>query len=432
MSIGTLTLVFVIVVGLCLWLLKQKIQTYKLSVSLTLLGFVIAAAQIISLLIILKPIPFSYYTTMFSRSKDISLPLSDSAQEKPDIYYIILDGYPRADVLEEIFKYDNSPFINDLKELGFVVPENSHSNYSRTAISVSTTLDMQYWDSISPNMEGAVFWWLVEPVMDHSRLRGTLETIGYQYVAIASDWGITNNPSADVYFKPYPLVLTDYENYYLSNTPLKLLYAPFQQFAPITTSDVHRDFIEYNLDTLKDVPLISGPKFVFSHIIVPHPPFVFEDDGAPINTAGGFTFDSPDGSMFSKQEYKERYVEQVKYINVQIRQVIQSLLDESTHPPIIIIQADHGSATHVDFDDLQGSCIKERFSTFAAYYLPGKSPDVIPQDISAVNIFRIVLNEYFDARLELLDDRQYFANGYFMFDFQDVTNRVDDACVVPE
>jgi hypothetical protein len=263
-------------------------------------------------------------------------------------------------------------------------------------------------------------------------LRATLETLGYKYVAIATDWGITNNTSAEIYLSPYPLVLSDFESYFLSSTPLKLIYTPFQSIAPIVTNDVHREYINYNLAALKNAPTIPGPKFTFSHIILPHPPFVFDAEGNPIDSGGGFTFDSPDSASFAKAEYKENYVGQVEFINSQIRQVIQALLEKSQIPPVIIIQADHGSALYVNFKDLQGSCMKERFSIFAAYYLPGQSKDVVPQDISAVNIFRIVLNKYFNAGLVLLDNRNYFMNGFYLYDSQDVSDRVSDPCILPK
>ena len=40
---------------------------------------------------------------------------------KPDVYYIILDMYGRDDVLKDRFSYDNSEFLKELEELGFVV-----------------------------------------------------------------------------------------------------------------------------------------------------------------------------------------------------------------------------------------------------------------------------------------------------------------------
>ena len=58
----------------------------------------------------------------------------------PDIYYIILDGYGRSDVLKR-YGYDNSPFLNSLRDLGFVVAECAQSNYAQTKLSVSSSLN---------------------------------------------------------------------------------------------------------------------------------------------------------------------------------------------------------------------------------------------------------------------------------------------------
>jgi hypothetical protein len=432
-AVGTLTGLIVVAVFIFLLMTKRRFQVSQVSLVLTLIGLGTAMAISISLFILFLNIPISYYEVMGIRSKPISRQVTGlAAGDKPDIYYIVLDGYPRADVLKEMYGYDNSAFINDLNALSFFVPEESLSNYPRTALSISTTLDMQYWDSISPHMQDAVFWWLVIPVMDHSRARTFLESRGYQSISIATDWGITDNPTADLYLKPYPIILNDYENYFLSSVPLKFLYAPFQSVAPITTNDLHRQYILFNLEMLKEIPDIQGSKFVFSHIIVPHPPFVFESDGSPIESDTGFTFDSPDGSLFTKEEYRHNYIGQIEFINNQIKQVIGTILRKSKIPPIIILQADHGSAMYVDFNSPETSCMKERFAVFGAYYLPGKGRGVMPQNVTPVNLFRIIFNEYFGAQMNLLENHQYFMNGFSLFDVQDVTRQVNEDCVIPQ
>ncbi|HJS30008.1 MAG TPA: hypothetical protein VJ768_10325, partial [Anaerolineales bacterium] len=47
---------------------------------------------------------------------------------KPDIYYIILDGYTRDDTLAEEFSYDNSSFLKQLESMGFYIAYCSQSN----------------------------------------------------------------------------------------------------------------------------------------------------------------------------------------------------------------------------------------------------------------------------------------------------------------
>jgi len=63
----------------------------------------------------------------------------------PDIYYIILDQYPRYDVLEEKYGFDNSEFNNHLTELGFYIADRSFSNYSLTELSLASSLNFQYF-----------------------------------------------------------------------------------------------------------------------------------------------------------------------------------------------------------------------------------------------------------------------------------------------
>ena len=53
---------------------------------------------------------------------------SVQADTLPDIYYIILDGYARADILEELYNYDNSEFLEFLEQRGFFVADQGRAN----------------------------------------------------------------------------------------------------------------------------------------------------------------------------------------------------------------------------------------------------------------------------------------------------------------
>ena len=45
------------------------------------------------------------------------------AAVRPNIYYIVLDAYTRADILEEVFSFDNAPFLSALEARGFLVAD---------------------------------------------------------------------------------------------------------------------------------------------------------------------------------------------------------------------------------------------------------------------------------------------------------------------
>ena len=59
-----------------------------------------------------------------------------------DVYYIILDAYGRSDILSNTLGYDNSDFLSKLEGMGFYVAECAQSNYAKTDLSLSSSLNI--------------------------------------------------------------------------------------------------------------------------------------------------------------------------------------------------------------------------------------------------------------------------------------------------
>jgi hypothetical protein len=106
----------------------------------------------------------------------------------------------------------------------------------------------------------------------------------------------------------------------------------------------------------------------------------------------------------------------VIFINKRIEDIIETIIAESDNPPIIVIQADHGPAT---FD-----VIENRMRILNAYYLPGQSQGLY-KTISPVNTFRLILNNYFDQKYEMLEDVSYFSEYDGPYEYINVPNRCD-------
>ena len=68
----------------------------------------------------------------------------DSPDKLPNIYYLLIDGYARQDILKEIFHYDNSEFLQHLRDKGFFVADSSHSNYTQTMQTLASCLNMNF------------------------------------------------------------------------------------------------------------------------------------------------------------------------------------------------------------------------------------------------------------------------------------------------
>jgi hypothetical protein len=170
-------------------------------------------------------------------------------------------------------------------------------------------------------------------------------------------------------------------------------------------SELFRERTLFALNQLDELAYIQGPKFVFVHLIVPHPPYVFGPTGGPIEPAEAGTTRTQEGAA--------HYRDQVIYINSRMMEIVPDLIENSTTPPIILIQGDHGPTV--------ASSPRSRMSNLSAYFLPGVEATVYPT-MTPVNSFRVIFNEYFGQSLELLEDVSLYSDYTDPFNFRVIQN----------
>ena len=170
---------------------------------------------------------------------------------------------------------------------------------------------------------------------------------------------------------------------------------------------------------------MEGNYFVYSHIIAPHPPFVFGPHGEWITPEGTYTL-AREGTFFtgSPQDYIAGYRGQIEHINILLTETIKSIIEKSNPAPIIILQADHGPGAFLDQHSNENSNFYERVSILNAYYLPSNSASILYPGISPVNSFRVVFNQFFETNFDLLEDRSYFSTIDEPYNFQLVTEEM--------
>lgn len=340
-------------------------------------------------------------------------------QTPPDIYYIILDAYARSDVLQEDFDFDNTPFLNRLAEMGFYVAPCSLSNYAQTELSLTSSLNFNYLDTLGDhfvpeNDDRSDLW----PLIRENAVRRTLKGLGYSDVAFETGYYWTQVEGADFYLSSSTSALdalemvegtNSFEVLLVSTTAARFLTDAANVLPGFFGEAVqypyqrHRERVLYDFNKLRSVPLsIAGPKFVFAHIVTPHEPFVFGPHGEQI------TLEEPLDAV----QYARAYRDQVTFVNSQVVQVVKAILTTSPTPPIIVIQADHGSPriSH------QG-----RMAILNAYYLPGGGDQLLYPSITPVNTFRVIFNHYFGGDFKLLEDRSYFSSYEAPFQFEPIS-----------
>jgi hypothetical protein len=160
--------------------------------------------------------------------------------------------------------------------------------------------------------------------------------------------------------------------------------------------------LEQMEETVLDIP---SPKFVFTHLVIPHHPFVFGANGEELNSveAGVPDFD----------EYKARYPDQVTYINKRITAIVDQILQNSADPPVIVIQGDHGPAP---FD-----VIERRMQILNVYYFPDNNGGLYPS-ISPVNTFRVIFNKYFGQNYPVLEDSSLYSAYDIPYNYEEILN----------
>jgi len=322
----------------------------------------------------------------------------------PDIYYIILDGYAGEETLRKLYDYDNTPFLSNLSQRGFYIVKNSTSNYQTSMLSLASSLNSSYLDENLidldwPNRNDPKGKELVNLIENGYSIK-FLKSQGYKFIFLKSGFLLTDfNKNADYTLNKY--IFTEFENKLISDTPIPIFF--YENTFSSLSGFFDRMRIQNSFEELSGVPTISGKKFVFAHIIAPHPPYVFGKYGEAISVS----------QNRSCEIQKAAYLNQLIYINNLTEKTIEKIISQSKKPPIIIIQSDHGSKfqeyCEINYDDK----FLEAMPNIIAYYLPEYKGIHLKNNMTPVNTFRIIFNGYFNQTMPILDDKIYYNNTWY-------------------
>ncbi len=327
----------------------------------------------------------------------------------PDIYLILLDGHTRSDILKNVYGFDNSDFINQLEDLGFWVADCSQSNYPGTIFSTKAMFEMEYLHNLYSEDENLVF-----PTLNNTAVFQILNNNNYSLVTFQNYVFEHFNIQDDIRLERENYQfgnINEFEKIVVDTSILRLLIdlegvfpdswlRPFKNDIFLTH---YRDTL-FALETLPNLPEMDKPLFIFAQILGTHNPFVF----------------MPDGSYNSSEtKSSQNYRNAVEFIDTEIPDIVEEILENSDEPPIIILMGDHGATVNA-------RPIEERLSILFAIYFQGDNSGGFYDDISPVNVFRIIFNSLFDLNYEMIPDRSYEI--WSTLEIEDTYKRVYPPC----
>jgi len=347
---------------------------------------------------------------------------SDKLGYKPDIYLIVLDGRARTDVLKNIYSYDTPQLEQFLKEKNFYINDNSTNNYAQTYLSMFSLFQMDYLnlekEGISTNQTNRTK--LLEGIINSDTVNN-LKSYGYKFRVLDSGWAGSSVLKKIDTIDMLGGNINEVEMVILNNSILASIGGGKLPYL------IHATRINQIFSSIPRTAKNPEPTFTYAHILVPHPPFVFDEKGNLQTEKRYFTFHDSElklMNILTKEEYKQKYINQLKYTDTKVEMLVNEILEQSDKPPIIYIMSDHGPGAEFTYYDVSDLGIYERFSNFSAVYYPDQNYSVFSQVKSPVNMFRVMFNQYFGTNFTYLpDDTKNTSAWYSPFNFTDVTER---------
>ena len=333
----------------------------------------------------------------------------DQWESKPDIYYLILDGLGRADVLEEIYEIDVSGFIETLGRDGFIVADRALSPHPMTWLSIPAVFDQEYQAFPGPRGRPATHSQTNRIMAGDSQTHEELAGQGYRFVIATESRGqLCNLDLSPIQELATCLVKGDSLSAAIRErlgwlTPLYglanrgLLPGVVSRWLAAEdlrwTDGKNQDGTFMADDVLRAVDSVKKehalvPVFVVAHMMYAHPPYTLDSNCGPSSHE---TF-SPSIDAWDDLVGLQMGIDCT-------RQQVLRLIDSVGGDAVIVLQSDHGpgygsllvgGGTTVEETPIEDLWV--RASAFSAVRLPDRCRSQVSDTYAGVNTFRVVFS----------------------------------------
>jgi hypothetical protein len=393
------TLPFAILMFILLFIYVKKINKrfVRFSVLLNLL-FAIYIVLDLSLLTWKSSTPRKYNLSLYEFPEYKSARICDTCT-KPDIYFLLFDGYAGSSSLKSKYGFDNT-LDGYLNQKGFQIQPDSRANYNFTGFSLASILNMSYIKNFkNPKAATANDYVGCSYLIRNNRVTEFLEHHGYEILNY-SIFDLKNKPAlTEQYFLPQTEKIITERTFFNRITADIGWHLYSRLNLPVNPKNPFLKHIKNNeffLSLLKQTATQKSrkPRFTYVHLLLPHSPFFFDRNGKKRDHK----------VIFHEDDYNTpaSYLQYLEYTNNIMEDALDTILYNNPKA-VIVLMGDHGYRLRTnDPHPLY------HFNNLNAVYYPDKDYRGLYKDISGCNQFRVIFNKLFKQNFPLLKDSSIY------------------------
>ena len=399
-------------------------------------------------------VPLGFYVTrpgpVVESSPDLSQLVDNDGEDsvatlayRPDIYFIMPDGFGRQDVLDQMFDIDIGPFVEGLRQSGFVVADRAYGSHPLTLLELPAILNQEY--QVRPGDSGPpkTYETQMATIAGANRTQQTLYSNGYQFIS-ADSGNLFCNPS------PISQVETCIGTRSASALHRLEIREQLLMMTPVLGL-IHHNLLPDSVaswllgangwwnqsnvggkvflvpDILNAIDSahtadIDKPLFVAAHMMHTHPPFTLDgncncrDEGLSVDTGD---WDDTVGLELSVECF-------IKQIEVLIERIDPSA--------VVVIQSDHGpvegapdsldaGAGDPDAETFPIRKVWGRASVFSAVRVPPPCRPYVSDSYAGVNTFRFIF-DCLNGELKQVEPHRAYWTWYWDDQVYDITSHL--------
>jgi hypothetical protein len=312
---------------------------------------------------------------------------------------VLADGYGAPSVLKSIYDHDAGPFLDALRQRGFVVFDDVRTPYNQTLLVVSSVMS---GSAVRPRRKDRTddeFRRDMGDAVRQGAVISVLKDAGYHIIWSKSGYAFLDFPDEEQ---------TEADRPWL--TPLEAAIAG--SFLPYLQGANHNAYLKASFAPRK---LNRSPKpyYYFQHVLAPHPPHTLYSNGSyrrPLSTQIADGSGVIQNSPARRKNYIEGYADKVKFVEASFIKEFDAL---PQGPKIVIFHGDHGPGAYLAHNSASQTCISERMKTFLAIYtndlkIRNELELYSNSKFNIVNIYRLLFSILSRESITLIDPAPEF------------------------